>query len=231
MDAVGDRARTTMPYAKLTITVPEEVWIGKVSREYPTTRFQVRSATANETTGVARVELIGPEVQAVCEEIRTYQSVTDLTVFDAEPRRWLVQVETTVPILLNLIQDSGAPLTLPFQVSDGKMALEATLPQRHLSQLSEKLDEYGVTYNVECIQQELESTPLLTDRQQWLLHEAIDSGYYDTPRRTTLTELANDLDIAKSTCSEVLHRAEESVLKEFITDEQEGRLDIPLSAD
>jgi predicted DNA binding protein len=62
--------------------------------------------------------------------------------------------------------------------------------------------------------------PLLTDRQRRLLETARDRGYYDTPRRITLTELANELDFAASTCSEVLHRAEERIVKEHLREDR-----------
>jgi hypothetical protein len=57
--------------------------------------------------------------------------------------------------------------------------------------------------------------------------EAIDRGYYDTPRQTTLVELADDVGIAKSTCSEILHRVEERVMKEYRRD-TDRRNDIPV---
>jgi len=221
----------TMPYAKLTITVPDAVWIGELSRAYPETRFRVLAATADAATGVARIEITGEEPVAVCEDIRDYDTVTELTVFESDDRIRRVQVETTVPLLMTSLQNSGVPLEMPFEVCDGEMAFEATIPQQNLSKLGETLDEMGISYRVDRIQQDVESDPLLTDRQQWLLDEAIERGYYDTPRRTTLVDLADELDIAKSTCSEILHRAEERVLKEYIGDEREARPTVALSSD
>ncbi|WP_223270985.1 helix-turn-helix domain-containing protein [Halomicrobium mukohataei] len=145
--------------------------------------------------------------------------MTDLTVFDTEAEATRVQVETTVPLLLTSLQDSGVPLEMPFEVVDGRMTLEATLPQETLSELGETLDNFGIRYTVERIQQESESDSLLTERQEWVLDEAIERGYYDTPRRTTLVDLADELGVAKSTCSEILHRAEGRVLKEYRDDE------------
>ncbi|WP_396890915.1 helix-turn-helix domain-containing protein [Natronomonas sp.] len=49
-----------------------------------------------------------------------------------------------------------------------------------------------------------------------MLSTVADRGYYDTPRRCTQEDLADALGIAKSTCSETLHRAEEWVIKRFI---------------
>ncbi|WP_135536907.1 helix-turn-helix domain-containing protein [Halostella pelagica] len=210
-----------MPYTELGITIPDSIWIGEVSRANPDTGFRVLAATANTATRVARIEILGDDPTTICEAIRGYDSVIDLTVFEADADSRRIQVETTVPLLMTSLQSSGVPLDMPFEVRDGEMTLEATIPQQNLSELGETLDDFGIAYTVERIQQEVESDSLLTDRQLWLLDEAIDRGYYDTPRRTSLVALADDLDIAKSTCSEILHRAEERVLKEYMTDVRE----------
>ncbi|WP_436925435.1 helix-turn-helix domain-containing protein [Halosimplex amylolyticum] len=220
-----------MPYAKLTITIPESVWISEVSRAYPETRFRVLAATANTATGVARIEILGDDPGAVCEEMRAYDSVTDLTVFETDSATSRVQVETTVPLLLTSLQDSGVPIEMPFEVRDGEVTLEVTVPQRTLTDLGETLDEFGIRYAVERVQQDVESDPLLTERQQWVLDEAIGRGYYDTPRRTTLVALADDLDIAKSTCSEILHRAEGQVLKAYRTDGRDAHPEVAATSD
>ncbi|WP_235853579.1 helix-turn-helix domain-containing protein [Halosimplex salinum] len=142
-----------------------------------------------------------------------------------------MQVETTVPLLLTSLQDSGVPLEMPFEVRDGEMSLEVTVPQETLSGLAETLDEFGIQYTVERIQQEVASDPLLTERQRRILDEAIDRGYYDTPRRITLVDLAEELDIAKSTCSETLHRAEERVVKDYRSDERDLPPEIAATSD
>lgn len=220
-----------MPYAKLTITIPDSVWISEVSRAYPDTRFRVLAATANTATGVARIEILGDDHEAVCDEIREYDSVTDLTVFETEPGMSRVQIETTVPLLLTSLQDSGVPVEMPFEVRNGEMTLETTIPQQTLSDLGETLDKFGIQYTVERIQQDVEFDSLLTERQHRILDEAIERGYYDTPRRITLVDLAEDLGIAKSTCSEILHRAEERVLKDYKSGERDAKANIVASSD
>lgn len=221
-----------MPHAKLTITVPASVWIGEVSRAHPDTRFQIVAATANDTSGVARVDILGPGAESICETVPEYDTVTDLTVFESAEHARSVQIETTVPLLMQSLQDSGVPLDMPVEIQNGDLALEATVPQQSLSALGETLDEFGIGYTVEWIRQDVESESLLTDRQRWLLEEALDRGYYDTPRRTSLVELADDLDIAKSTCSEMLHRLEGRVLKDFAEgDDRSSGPELVASAD
>lgn len=220
-----------MPHASLTITVPESIWIGALSRAYPETRFRVLAATATEASGVAQVELVGPDPTVICGEMRAYDAVTDLTVFEAEPDRCRIQIETTAAVLLRAIEGSGVPLETPFEVRDGEMTVEATVSQHRLSELGEQLDAFGIPFSVDRVRQAVGSEDLLTDRQRWLISEAIDQGYYDTPRRITLTGLAEEVDIAASTCSEVLHRAEERVVKEHVREARESRYAAAASAD
>ncbi|WP_336328266.1 helix-turn-helix domain-containing protein [Halovenus sp. HT40] len=221
-----------MPYAHLSITVPEDVWLSELSQEYPQIRFRIHAATANDETGVARLELLGADVEAVCEQLETYEAVTGVVVTDRDPQRCRLQIETTVPVLLNAIQTAGIPLDFPLELSDGVLELETTVPQAKLSTLGDTLDSFGISYTVERIQQETESEePLLTDRQEWLLQEAVEQGYYDTPRRITLVELAEEAGIAKSTCSEILHRAEGQVLKEFLDGDADQHPRLSVTAD
>ena len=63
---------------------------------------------------------------------------------------------------------------------------------------------------------------LLTERQQGLVRTAVDAGYYNTPRECTLTELAEIVDIATSTASETLHRAEAKIITQFVEGGTDG---------
>lgn len=220
-----------MPYAQLAVTIPDDLWISELSRTYPDTRFRVLAATANDAKGVARIEVIGRSAGDVCDRIESYETVTELLLLEREPDRRRIQIETTVPVLLNAIQAAGVPLDLPVEITNGELDLEVRLPQDKLSKLGDTLDQFGISYTLECVHQETESETLLTDRQQWLLREAFERGYYDTPRQISLVELAEEVDIAKSTCSEILHRAEGQVLERFLTGDCEHQPDISIHAD
>jgi hypothetical protein len=52
----------------------------------------------------------------------------------------------------------------------------------------------------------------LTDRQLAALRLALDSGYYEQPRRTSLRELADRTSVARSTYEEHLRKAENKLL-------------------
>ena len=54
--------------------------------------------------------------------------------------------------------------------------------------------------------------PALTDRQREAVTAALDVGYYDRPRRGSLADVADRLDCATGTASELLRRAEHAAL-------------------
>ena len=59
---------------------------------------------------------------------------------------------------------------------------------------------------------------VLTAHQREALEAAIDAGYYEQPRDTSLTDLAAELDVAKSTLSGVLRRAEAALSRAYVDD-------------
>jgi hypothetical protein len=205
-----------MPRAELHLTVPDDVWIGELSRRYPEALFSVLSALPDQGSGVGLVEITSEHLPTLLEAVRGYESVTNLDVLSHHGETALLQFETTSPLLLTAVQDSGIPLEMPFDLVDGEATWEITAPQDALSTLGRQLEEFGIPFHVERIEQTVQPDQLLTDTQRALLTTAVELGYYDTPRECSLTELADEMGLAKSTCSETLHRAEERVVKTFL---------------
>ncbi len=57
--------------------------------------------------------------------------------------------------------------------------------------------------------------PPLPYEQRLALERAVETGYYETPRETTLEELAADLEVPRSTLSYRLRRAEARLVRAF----------------
>jgi len=205
-----------MPRAELTLTIPEAVWIGELSRSFPAAEFRILAAVPGDDAGVGLAEVTADDLVAVLGEMDDSDAVTSLEILQRWEDTALVQFETSDPLLLFPVQGSGVPLEMPFELSDGEARWEITAPQERLSALGQQLEEFGIPFHVERVSQHVETEQLLTGSQLELIEAAVENGYYDTPRDCSLTELADAVGIAKSTCSETLHRAEEKIVKEFV---------------
>jgi hypothetical protein len=213
-----------MPYAKLTIDLPSAIWIGEVSRAFPATTFRVLSAVPSGDAGFGLLEVESGEMPAVLDALEERAGVSSLELMQRTDDTAIVQFETSEPLLLLSIQESGAPLELPLTIRDGRAVVELTASRDRLSAFGRQLETFGMSYSLNQVYDATDPPDLLTDRQRTLLVTAVEMGYYDTPRESTLTEVAAAVDLAKSTASVTLHRAEERVVKEFVTE----RLDVAL---
>lgn len=113
---------------------------------------------------------------------------------------------------------SGNLPQFPHIIRDGWMVCDLITSHERLSQLQAGFEATPFSFEVVSVIQSIDSTDLLTNQQRRFMTEALEHGYYDTPRECSLTDLADELDVSKATMSVVLHRAEEVVTKEFFAE-------------
>ena len=196
-----------MPYAKLTIDLPEAVWTGEVARECPSATFRVLSAVSSGDAGFGLLEIESESIPTVLDTIEGRAGISTANrSCCCRFRSWAHR--------------SNPPLT----IRDGEAVIEPTASRDRLSEFGWQLAAFGMSYTLNRVYDAVETPTLLTDQQRRLLVTAVELGYYDTPREWTLTELTEEVALAKSTASVTLHRAEETVVKEFAAE----RLDVTL---
>lgn len=212
-----------MPRAALAIDLPEGTWIQAVTAAHPDTVVRVVAV------------LPGPEVGTALAELRTREPVRVLSAIDGEPDvesiellwqyddRALVQIQTQSPFLLGPVTTVGIPLETPFDIQDGSVELSLTTSSDRLSALGDRLDAADVGYELQAVHGDpSREADRLSDRQRELLLAAHDAGYYETPRGTTLTELAASMGIAKATASDLLQRAERKLVEWYLEEHPVG---------
>jgi hypothetical protein len=206
----------SMATAKLHITLPEDVWVHEITTNHPAAEFRVLAAFPSDETGVGLLELTASDLPAIVGEMDAHEEISRLDLHRAAEETALVEFETTAPLLLLSVREAGLPLELPFTIQDGEAEVEITAARDRLSAFTNQLQTFGISFDVEYVRELVNFESLLTDRQQELLDAAVEAGYYDTPRKCSLTDLAEDADVAKSTASETLHRVEEQIVKQYV---------------
>jgi predicted DNA binding protein len=202
----------------LTLDVPESIWVGDLTRSHDDATIRVLAAVADGAGGTGLAKVTAHDLVAFLEDMEAHPDVSGIELFKHTAEEALVQFETAEPLLLSVARGSRVPLEMPFEIREGEATWELTAPREKLSRLCRQLDEAGVPYTVEEIREEIQSERLLTDRQWEVVETAVELGYYDTPRGASLTDLADELGVAKSTCSETLHRAEGTIVKRYVAE-------------
>lgn len=204
-----------MPQARLLVELPDGPWIADVSRTYPDAVFEVLTALPEEGRGLGLLRFRAEDVDTILDEIRAHPTIEECSIIHQTADAATIQIVTNHPMILLAAKRSGIPVEMPVQIQDGTATVDVSAGHDRLSELGTQFSRMDIDFEIEYIQQRVHPDELLTDRQQELLQLAVSMGYYDTPRQCTLTDLAEEIGLAKSTCSETLHRAEEVIMKEF----------------
>lgn len=204
-----------MPRVRLTLTLPGDTPFGRVTRAHPAARLRVRSALATATSAAWLVEADAPDLPGVVAALSDDPGVEHVDVLAREDGVATCLL-AAAPGPLRAAAAAGTPPTYPFTVADGAAEWEVLATDEALSELASRLDAAGYDVTVSSAAPAVEPVDPLTARQRRLVRAAVDRGYYHTPRECTLGELAEAVDLAKSTCSETLRRAERTLLESYL---------------
>ena len=99
---------------------PEHVWIGEISRTHPAATVRILAALAGDDAGVGLAEITSENLPSILADIEASDAVVELDILRQQSDEALIQFETTTPLLLFPIQDSGVPLEMPFTIEEGE---------------------------------------------------------------------------------------------------------------
>lgn len=209
-----------MPRAQLKAKIPGGP--AALSAQYPDDEFRILASNPTEDGLLAILEIQTSDIEALVQDLDEAPWLTSYDLLHADEQTLLIQYSLPFipPPYRALIASENLP-RFPLTIRNGWVISDITTSHERLSKFKDELDATGLTYEIISVTQSTDPTDLLTDRQHRFMTEAIEHGYYDTPRGCSLTDLADELDVSKSTASVVLHNAEESIIKEFFAESAE----------
>lgn len=204
-----------MPHIRLKFKLPGDAF--EFSTDHPHEEFRMPAVFPTDDGLLVAFEAPMKSHQAVLRYFD--ESPLAYDVLHTDEQSILIQYEMPfIPPPLRAVLASRNLLQFPLTLRDGWITFELTSSHERLSQLKAEFEDSGLTYDVVSVTQSTQPTDLLTDRQRRFMVEALEHGYYDSPRECSLTNLAATLDVGKSTASRVIHNAEETVIKEFFAE-------------
>jgi hypothetical protein len=209
-----------MPRAQLKAKIPGGPAV--LSAQHPDDEFRILASHPTADGLLVILEIQTSDTEALIRDIDEALWLPSYNMLHADEETLLIQYSVPfVPPPLRAVLASENLPRFPLTIRNGWVISEITTSHERLSQLKDELDATGLTYEVVSVTQSAAPTDLLTDRQRRFMTEALKQGYYDTPRRCSLTDLADVLAVSKSTASVVLHNAEETIIKEFFAESVE----------
>lgn len=206
-----------MPRVRLKINpATSEDWLAGLSTRFPDTEFQLLTGHPTDAGVLGILEIQGPDTDEIVRRFDEAPEVRSYDLLHSDERSVLIRALTPVPKGYRANRESGTPPNFPARMQDGWVHTELTASHERLSKFTDELAAADIPYQIQSVTQSHDSNELLTDRQLEFIIEAVERGYYDSPRGCTLTELAEAFDVNKSVASGVLHRAESRIIEEFV---------------
>lgn len=209
-----------MVKARMHVTLSEGQWKADVSRGCVDCSVRLLGMVSQAGRAVETVSVSGENLETHLVEIETHPAVDRFEVMERSDESAVVHVETPEPEFLSIVSRVGTPPRYPVDVTDGELQVTVSGTHAAISSLGDALQAEEVSFELQSVQPHEEVHRILTRRQEEVFVTAVEQGYYRSPRRCSLTEVAEEVDIAKSTCCSILQRCEEAVVDYFCRQQQ-----------
>jgi predicted DNA binding protein len=219
-----DRRRTTRPPAptadRLAIVtietpIPESVWLFGFTRRHTDVLVEVHNVlVVHGGNTLGDFEILGPPI-GWSSEIASFPDVVEVSRLDVPPDVGRYRVQYRESALIRLVVKMGILLRYPTWARNGLLNVETVDRMSRIRRLIRALRD--VNGNVRIVSLRYESLrtrqPNLTRVQREIFQRALASGYFEVPRRITLTRLAAKLSRSKSWVSETLAVVERKIVE------------------
>jgi predicted DNA binding protein len=205
--------------SKIRIKIPEHVWIGRLSRQYPYHLFEFESALPiqNDQKICNNIFRISGSSPHQC--IHSLEGESDLIshfVLQSSPTELICMIRTKHHEILYLLIEFQLAIMFPISVQNGFSTINIVGSRDQIDQFLSALTARKMEFQMEKIGSFIKKheIPHLTPRQVDIFNAAKLLGYYEQPRKISLSELAGRLHLSKSTVSVTLQRIHKKLLGE-----------------
>jgi len=177
-----------------------------------------------EVALIARVEFNKPDVR-IEDVLRDHLISAQLLEQEKETGICTYFIKAKLSHAINGAPDlttAGVYFSLPYEVTDGKIKITTFGSAKQVRDFIKLLEEIAIPYRVVSLTdaQFLPHSLIsrLTEKQRKALITAYALGYYDIPKKIGLVQLAERLDLSRSTVNMQLRRAERRLLNHIMNE-------------
>ncbi|WP_323173626.1 helix-turn-helix domain-containing protein [Natrialba sp. PRR66] len=192
--------------------------LAKISSKFPDTQFTVLASHLTDDGLLGLVEIATANRNGIVQQFDEAPRMVSHEVVYNDEQIVLIQYLFPEAEPYRALRRTGNLPQFPVRMEDGWLFAEMTASHERLSEYTDRLAAAEIPVTIQSVTQSPDPSEVLTERQWEFVIEAVERGYYDSPRRCTLTELAQIFEINSSAASGVLHRAEGRIIKRFITE-------------
>ncbi|WP_254535785.1 helix-turn-helix domain-containing protein [Halomarina litorea] len=218
-DGSGDRPVPTLAELRLPA---DRVALGAAFRREPALTCRIeRVAAGRPDRPFTFAWLGGTDRQGIEEALAADPSVELRRMLAERDGQWLAHLAFDESVALVAAVVTGASgVVCAALAREGAWRLHLRFPSRDdVGATVSHLDRFGFEADLTHIREAGETDDLrLTEKQRETIEAAYRQGYFEVPRRVSLGELAEDLDVSHQALSERLRRAQQALMRFELAD-------------
>lgn len=203
-----------MPQATLSVSLLRETPLCEVGSRSGATLHVVGASLASSPPALL-VSCRGSDAADAANRLRDHEATSEAELVRESVAEAAVHCRAPSPSLV-AVAEAGVAFQPPLVVDGAEAELTVRTTDEALSALRRTLEASAVDFDVRSVHASVESSRPLTERQERVLRAAVEAGYYAVPRETTVEAVAEDIDLATSTVSETLARAERRLASQYL---------------
>lgn len=201
---------------RVKFALPRSIWLSVLTRRHPDCRVEVRDRMILKNRFMlTEARFYGGDTGRWAREVGQCADVSRVKVVARQDSNCLVWVTHRIASVTQLCRELEVIPQYPFWAANGHTTWEVLGRAVALRRFVDSLSHLVFSVRIEAVATANEEVPpsALTERQVQLFRLAMDEGYFEVPRRISLTELAGRASLSKSTLSRTLAVAEGKLLQ------------------
>ena len=203
---------------RLRVRLPSSAWLQPFSARNPEAVVDILSRNdLDRVRSLSEVRLHVPGPGRWLEEIRALPRVEEVEPLSVDPSTLHFRVVHRTSAFVPLFRELHLERRFPFSIRAGEATWVVVASKAKIRTLLARLRAIAPDVVLEAVRHTELHRPTgpLTPHQSDLLHRAIAAGYFEIPRKVSLTELAKQLGVATSTLSESLAIVEKKLVEHW----------------
>lgn len=206
-----------MMEAELLVRIPK-IWVTELPKRHGVSIKIVNRRRSGKMGVRDLVEITGQHdgLEKVLLDLRTEPWVKSFDLDFVEPDRLMGEVLTYKCLACAMMASSKCHLVSANGTSDGRVLWHIMTSDRHgVKTLVEKLND--ARFGAKLLRlASIAEHGALTRRQEEIIMMAFEKGYFETPRKIKLKNLAEATGVSQATLSEILRKGQKKIIVDYL---------------
>jgi hypothetical protein len=201
---------------KFTFPIPANKWLAKFSRSYPSLQFRLLSLLPfSKNQGYCLLQIEGTNLSQFWEKFAPVCEAKKFNLIFKDEKSIALNIIIEDTWVLNMIMDAKAVLHFPIIVHDGIALFDLIAPRVKIEQMFSHPNWKKLEISIKQIGRYC-STSILSHRQSEILTKALANGFFEIPRRISLSNFAKNIGISPTALSGNIRRITNNLGKNYI---------------